>query len=66
VWSKTRRDVGRDGVRAQTTEDRRQRTASQIVNLSNGQMVMNGCNDSLPFDYLTNRPFDQNVSYGLN
>ena len=48
--------------RGQTTEDRRQTTASQMVNLSNSQMVMNGLNDdsaSQLFDDLTSRPFDQ-------
>ena len=44
----------RDGVRK--LEVRSQTTASQMVNLSNSQMVMNGVNDGLTisrFDQLT-------------
>ena len=37
----------RSEVRSQRTEDRGQMTASQMVNLSNGQMGMNGVNDGL-------------------
>ena len=42
----------------QEANERRQMTASQMVNLSTSQMVMNGLNDestSQPFDDLTNR-----------
>jgi hypothetical protein len=48
--------------RLQTTEDRRQRTAGQIVNLSNSQKVMNGLKEELSIwliSHLTNRPFDE-------
>jgi hypothetical protein len=34
-------------VRGRKSEDRRQTTASQMVNLSNSQMVMNGLNEEL-------------------
>ena len=34
------------------TDDRGQTTASQIVNLSNGQMVMKGLDDQQRFDEL--------------
>jgi hypothetical protein len=44
------------------TDDRGQRTAGQIVNLSNSQMVINGLSEELSIcliPYLTNRPFDE-------
>ena len=39
--------MGGRGRRRKKTEDRRQMTASQMVNLSTSQMVMNGVNDAL-------------------
>ena len=45
-----RREVGRDerdGDKRQKSEVGGQRAASQMVNLSNSQMVMNGVNDGL-------------------
>jgi hypothetical protein len=48
--------------RLQTAEDKRQRTAGQIVDLSNSQKVMNGLKEKLSFcliPHLTNRPFDE-------
>ena len=54
-----RREVGRDereGDKSQKSEVGGQRAASQMVNLSNSQMVMNGVNDGLTISRFDQSP----------